>query len=165
MESIAKEIGNNKTRNAIETVIRYVCKHSPKTAAKYCYKFVDDYVEAVIYILSKIVSRPKEYCTRLHFCKMSKMEIHGTVIKVLHITYYNYIWICDLIICFYRIRIWMRLMSTYGEYSLFHLSILYIDFLIKFLTIYKHSNNIDLCRHDKRNFAILTQMIRIVFDT
>jgi len=55
-------------------------------------------------------------------------------------------------------------MSSLGEYCLFYELILYIDFFIKSLTIFEHSNNIDLYRRDKCHFAILTQIIRIVFD-
>jgi len=88
MHSIAKKIGNNKTQDRIEKVVHDVCYHLPKTVAKDCNKFVDDYADAIINILSQEIS-PKEACTLLSLCKVSMMQIRGTVIKV--ITYYNYI--------------------------------------------------------------------------
>jgi len=88
MQYIDKAIGNDKTRDKIEKVVHGVCNHLPKTVAKDCNKFVDDYADAIITILSQEVS-PKEACTLLGLCKVSMMQIRGTVIKVI-ITYYNY---------------------------------------------------------------------------
>jgi len=70
MQSIAKEIGNNKTRNGIEKVVRGVCNHLRTTAAKYCFEFVDNYVDAIINMISEVVSTPKESCARLGYCEM-----------------------------------------------------------------------------------------------
>jgi len=83
MQSIAKEVGNNKTRDGIAQMVRNVCNNVRKAVAKYCYEFVDDYVDAIINILSRVVSEPKESCTRLGFCKMSKVQIHGTLITII----------------------------------------------------------------------------------
>jgi len=90
LQSIAKEIGNNKTRDWIEKVVRNVCNHLQKTVVKHCFEFVDDYVNAIINMLSEVVSRPKESCTLLDLCKMKIGKMLGTVIKLI-ITYYNYI--------------------------------------------------------------------------
>jgi len=90
MQSIAKVIGNSKTRIGIEKVIRDVCNHLRMPAAKYCFEFVDDYVDAIINMLSEVVSKPKESCTFLGYCKMRLLQIQGTMIKII-ITFYNYI--------------------------------------------------------------------------
>jgi len=90
MQSIAKEIGNSKTRVVIERVVGGVCNHLPKTVGKYCFEFVDNYVDAIIVMLSEVVSTPKESCTYIGFCKTMLMLFKGTMIKVI-ITFYNYI--------------------------------------------------------------------------
>jgi len=69
LQSIAKVIYNKKTRDGIEKVVREICIHLRKTVAKYCFEFVDDYVDAIIIMVSEVVSRPKESCTLSGFCE------------------------------------------------------------------------------------------------
>jgi len=82
MQYIDKAIGNNKTRDKIEKAVHGVCNHLPKTVAEECNEFVNDYADAIISILSEEVS-PKEACTLLGLCKVSIVQIRGTVIKVI----------------------------------------------------------------------------------
>jgi len=77
IQSIAKEMGNSKTRDWIEKVIRNVCNHLRKTVAK-CFEFVDDYVDAIINMLLEVVSKPKEFCTLSDLCKRRIGRIQGT---------------------------------------------------------------------------------------
>jgi len=81
MQYIAKGISSNKTRDRTEKVVREICNHLRETAAKYCFEFVDDYVDAIISMLLDVVSRPKESCTGLGFCEMGTLLMQGTVIK------------------------------------------------------------------------------------
>lgn len=78
MQYIDKVIGNKKTRDEIEKVVHNVCNHLPKTVAEDCNKFVDEYADAVISILSEDVS-PKEACALLGLCKISMMQIQESV--------------------------------------------------------------------------------------
>lgn len=80
MQYIDKVIGNKKTRDEIEKVVHNVCNHLPKTVAEDCNKFVDEYADAVISILSEDVS-PKEACALLGLCKISMMQIQGMIIQ------------------------------------------------------------------------------------
>lgn len=76
MQYIDKAIGNEKTRDKIEKVVHSVCNYLPKTVAKECNKFVDEYADALISILSEDVT-PKEACTVLGLCKVSMIQIQG----------------------------------------------------------------------------------------
>lgn len=88
MQYIDKAIGNEKTRDKIEKAVHSVCNHLPKTVAADCNKFVDEYADAVISILSQDVT-PKEACTLLGLCKVNMIQIQGIVIEVI-IIYYNF---------------------------------------------------------------------------
>jgi len=90
IQSIAKEIGNSKTRDEIEMVVHGICNHIHGTLTKYCFEFAIDYVDAIISMLSEVGSKPKEFCTSLGLCKMKTGRMQGTVIKVI-ITIYNFI--------------------------------------------------------------------------
>lgn len=76
MQYIDKAIGNEKTRDKIEKAVHGVCNHLPKTVSKECNKFVDEYADAMMSILSEDVS-PKEACTVLGLCKVSMIQIQG----------------------------------------------------------------------------------------
>lgn len=82
MKYIDKEIGNKKARDKIENVVHGVCNHLPKTVAKECNDFVDNYADTVIRILSEDVS-PKEACRVLGLCTVSMVQIQGTEIIML----------------------------------------------------------------------------------
>lgn len=79
MRYIDKVIGNEKNRNAIEKAVHDVCNHLPKTVAKDCNQFVDQYADALISILAEDVS-PKEACTLLGLCQISMIQIQGIII-------------------------------------------------------------------------------------
>lgn len=81
MQYIDKVIGNKKNRDEIERAVHGVCNHLPKTVAKDCNQFVDEYADAVISILAEDVS-PKEACTLLGLCKISMMQIQGMIIQI-----------------------------------------------------------------------------------
>ncbi|XP_050459796.1 prosaposin isoform X1 [Cataglyphis hispanica] len=78
MQYIDKVIRKNKTRDEIEKAVHGVCNHLPKTVAKDCNQFVDEYADAVISILADDVS-PKEACTLLGLCKISMIQIQESV--------------------------------------------------------------------------------------
>ncbi|KAL6260537.1 hypothetical protein P5V15_008060 [Pogonomyrmex californicus] len=78
MQYIEKAIGNKKTRDKIETAVHGVCNHLPKTVAKECNDFVDEYADALISVLSNDIS-PKEACTVLGLCKVSMEQIQESV--------------------------------------------------------------------------------------
>ncbi|XP_071553220.1 prosaposin isoform X1 [Temnothorax nylanderi] len=78
MQYIDKAIGNQKTRDKIEKAVHGVCNHLPKTVAKECNSFVDEYADALISILSEDVT-PKEACTVLGLCKVSMIQIQESV--------------------------------------------------------------------------------------
>lgn len=78
MRYVDKVIGNEKNRNAIEKAVHDVCNHLPKTVAKDCNHFVDEYADALISILAEDVS-PKEACTLLGLCQISIIQIQDSV--------------------------------------------------------------------------------------
>lgn len=78
MQYIDKAIGNQKTRDKIEKAVHGVCNHLPKTVAKECNDFVDEYADVVISILSQDVS-PKEACTLLGLCNVSMVQIQESI--------------------------------------------------------------------------------------
>ncbi|XP_070151642.1 prosaposin [Polyergus mexicanus] len=78
MQYIDKVIRKNKTRDEIEKAVHGVCNHLPKTVAKDCNQFVDEYADALISILAEDVS-PKEACTLLGLCQISMMQIQESV--------------------------------------------------------------------------------------
>lgn len=79
MRYIDKVIGNKKNRDEIEKVVHSVCNHLPKTVAKDCNQFVDEYADALITVLTDDVS-PKEACTLLGLCQVSMIQIQGMII-------------------------------------------------------------------------------------
>lgn len=79
MRYIDKVIINKKNRNEIEKVVHDVCNHLPKTVAKDCNQFVDEYADAVISILADDVS-PQEACSLLGLCTVSMIQIQGMII-------------------------------------------------------------------------------------
>lgn len=79
MQYIDKVIRKNKTRDEIEKAVHGVCNHLPKTVAKDCNQFVDEYADALISILAEDVS-PKEACTLLGLCQISMIQIQGMII-------------------------------------------------------------------------------------
>jgi len=81
MKYIDKEIGNKEARDKIEKVVHGVCNHLPKTVAKECNDFVNNYADIVIRILSEEVN-PKEACTILGLCTVSMIKIQGTEIII-----------------------------------------------------------------------------------
>lgn len=87
MQYIDKTIGNNKTREKIEKAVHGVCNYLPKTVAKECNEFVDEYADALISVLAEDVT-PKEACTMLGLCKVNMIQIQGIMIEII-ITYYN----------------------------------------------------------------------------
>ncbi|XP_011875606.1 PREDICTED: proactivator polypeptide isoform X2 [Vollenhovia emeryi] len=80
MQYIDKAIGNRKTRDEIEHAVHSVCNHLPKTVAKECNQFVDEYADALISILAEDVS-PKEACSMLGLCKVSMVQIQDSVFE------------------------------------------------------------------------------------
>lgn len=104
MKYIDKAIGNKKTRDEIENAVHNVCNHLPKTVAKECNDFVDEYADAMISILSEDVS-PKEACTVLGLCKVSMIQIEGIMMKIIILYCYSFYmlknYICNLIFFFF----------------------------------------------------------------
>ncbi|EGI61549.1 PREDICTED: proactivator polypeptide-like [Acromyrmex echinatior] len=78
MKYIDKEIGNKEARDKIEKVVHGVCNHLPKTVAKECNDFVNNYADTVIKILSEDVS-PKEACSVLGLCTISMIKIQESI--------------------------------------------------------------------------------------
>jgi len=78
MQYIDKAIGKKNSREHIENVIHGMCNHLPKSFAKDCNNFVDEYGDVVITILTDEIS-PKEVCSILGLCKVSLKQIEGTL--------------------------------------------------------------------------------------
>ncbi|XP_012523993.1 prosaposin [Monomorium pharaonis] len=78
MQYIDKTIGNNKTRAKIEKAVHGVCNYLPKTVAKECNEFVDEYADALISVLAEDVT-PKEACTVLGLCKVNMKKIQESI--------------------------------------------------------------------------------------
>ncbi|XP_011161385.1 prosaposin isoform X1 [Solenopsis invicta] len=78
MQYIDKSIGNNKTREQIEKVVHGVCNYLPKTVAKECNQFVDEYADALISVLAEDIT-PKEACTVLGLCKVNMVQIQESI--------------------------------------------------------------------------------------
>lgn len=60
------DLKNAKTQDEIESSVRKVCRALPGKYAVKCKKFIDDYAELVISLLSTVP--PKELCSELNFC-------------------------------------------------------------------------------------------------
>jgi len=76
MQYIDKAIGKKNSREHIENVVHGMCNHLPKSFAKDCNRFVDEYGDVVITILTDEIS-PKEVCNILGLCKISLKQIEG----------------------------------------------------------------------------------------
>lgn len=77
MQYVDKAIGEKRSRDHIENVVHNMCNHLPKTYARDCNHFVDEYGDVLITILTNEVS-PKEICSLLGLCKISIKQIEGT---------------------------------------------------------------------------------------
>jgi saposin len=78
MQYIEKAIGKKNSREHIENVIHSMCNHLPKSFAKDCNNFVDEYGDVLITILADEIS-PKEICSILGLCKVSLKQVEGTL--------------------------------------------------------------------------------------
>ncbi|KAI4487508.1 hypothetical protein M0804_005657 [Polistes exclamans] len=67
MQYVDKAMSKKKNRDEIENIVYNACKHLPRTISEECNKFVSQYVDVVIQILSEEVS-PKEVCTMIDLC-------------------------------------------------------------------------------------------------
>lgn len=66
------DLKNSKTQDEIEHSVRKVCSALPSKYSEKCRKFIDEYADLVISMLSTVP--PKELCAELNFClnKMNK---------------------------------------------------------------------------------------------
>lgn len=61
------ELKSNKTQDEIEDTIRKFCKTIPSKITKKCEKFVDNYADLIIGLVSTVP--PKELCGELNLCR------------------------------------------------------------------------------------------------
>lgn len=78
MQYIDKVISVKTNREKIEKIVIGVCNHLPKSMSSECNKFVNEYADAVIQILSQDVS-PKEVCTMIGLCKINMKMIEESI--------------------------------------------------------------------------------------
>lgn len=78
MQYLEKALSDKKTKDEIEHVVHVVCNHLPKTVAKECNQFVDNYADVVIDLLSKEVS-PKEVCSMIGLCNTTVQEFKSKI--------------------------------------------------------------------------------------
>ncbi|XP_043672943.1 prosaposin [Vespula pensylvanica] len=78
MQYVDKAMSKKKTRDEIEHIVYGICNHLPKTISKECNKFVSQYADAVIQILSEDVT-PKEVCTMIGFCTIDTRRIRESM--------------------------------------------------------------------------------------
>ncbi|KAI4489481.1 hypothetical protein M0802_011093 [Mischocyttarus mexicanus] len=70
MKYVDKAMSNKKNRDEIESIVYGICNHLPKTISKECNKFVSQYADVVIQILSEDVT-PKEVCSMMELCSVN----------------------------------------------------------------------------------------------
>lgn len=76
MEYLEKAMSKKSTKDEIEKLIHEVCEYLPKSAAKSCDNFVNEYADIVITLLSQEVS-PREICTLINACEDKIQQIKG----------------------------------------------------------------------------------------
>ncbi|CAK9829953.1 PSAP [Anthophora retusa] len=80
---IEKELGSERGKNKVESVVHGVCKHLPKTVSRKCNKLVDKHAATVVDLIIKNVST-KLLCTTIGLCSNYLQEIEETS-KILNI--------------------------------------------------------------------------------
>ncbi|XP_057325757.1 prosaposin [Microplitis mediator] len=78
MEYLEKAMSKKSTKDEIEKLIHEVCEYLPKSAAKSCDNFVNEYADIVITLLSQEVS-PREICTLINACEDQVQQIRESV--------------------------------------------------------------------------------------
>lgn len=78
MQYVDKAIVNKKTKDEIEHIVHGVCNHLPKTISQECNRFVDQYADVVIEILSQDVS-PHEVCSMIGLCHVSIKQVEESL--------------------------------------------------------------------------------------
>lgn len=71
-------MSKKSNKDEIEKVVHSICNYLPKTVSKECNKFVDEYADLVIELLTQEVS-PQEVCTVLGLCQENMQRLHGIV--------------------------------------------------------------------------------------
>ncbi|XP_037955000.1 uncharacterized protein LOC119684931 [Teleopsis dalmanni] len=66
MAKLEVELKNKTTQEEIKHTIENICNHMPKTVAKSCDKFVDQYANAIITLIGTVP--PKEICQKIQLC-------------------------------------------------------------------------------------------------
>ncbi|KAG8037667.1 hypothetical protein G9C98_005878 [Cotesia typhae] len=78
MEYLEKAMSKKSTRDEIEKLVHEVCEYLPKSVAKQCDNFVNEYADLVITLLSQEVS-PREICTLVNACEDQVQQIMESV--------------------------------------------------------------------------------------
>lgn len=77
MNFIDKELGTDRARRRVESIVRHVCMHLPLGLSRSCKAFIDKHSDAIIDVITHDVS-PKEVCGILRFCELfMEQELKG----------------------------------------------------------------------------------------
>lgn len=66
MTKLEVELKDKTEQEQIKRTIENICNHMPKTVAKSCDKFVDQYANAIIALIGSVP--PKEICQKIQLC-------------------------------------------------------------------------------------------------
>ncbi|RZC39950.1 prosaposin [Asbolus verrucosus] len=67
MKEIQDELKDNKTEEDIKRTVHNICNHLPRSVAKECNDFVNEYADTVIQLLIE-ATVPSEICRMIHLC-------------------------------------------------------------------------------------------------
>lgn len=73
METLETKLKDKKTDEEIKHAIRSVCEAMPRTLAKVCSKFVDEYFMMIVAIIT--TTEPKDMCATLRLCESIQEEV------------------------------------------------------------------------------------------
>lgn len=73
MTKLETELKNKTEQEEIKRAIENICNHMPKTVAKSCDKFVEQYANAIITLIGSVP--PKEICQRMQLCFAGLSEV------------------------------------------------------------------------------------------
>lgn len=73
MTKLENELKNKTEQEDIKRAIESICNRMPKTVAKSCDKFVEQYANAIITLIGSVP--PKEICQRMQLCFAGLSEV------------------------------------------------------------------------------------------
>lgn len=72
MTKLEADLKNKTEQDDIKRAVERICNHMPKTVAKSCDKFVDQYANAIIALVGSVP--PKEICQKIQLCLASSLS-------------------------------------------------------------------------------------------